>query len=48
MKGVVKMRIILQCFSLVAKSDYYVLTRFLFPLSFTVIAVDIGEQVRKS
>ena len=31
--------------SLVAKSDYYTLTRFLFPLSFTVIAVDIGEQV---
>lgn len=30
----------------IVKNDYYLLTRFLFPLSFTVIAVDIAEQVR--
>ena len=52
MKGVVNLRRglgmqsrIRQWFSVIVRSDYYVLTRFLFPLSFTVIAVDIGEQV---
>ncbi|CAI8026760.1 Progressive ankylosis protein homolog [Geodia barretti] len=51
MKGVVNLRRglgmqsrIRQWFSVIVRSDYYVLTRFLFPLSFTVIAVDIGEQ----
>ena len=29
----------------VSGNDYLVLARFLFPLSFTVIAVDVGEQV---
>ena len=50
MKGVVNLRRemqsrVRQCFSVIVRSDYYVLARFLFPLSFTVIAVDIGEQV---
>lgn len=33
------------CFSLLLRNDYYILARFVIPLAFTDVAVDIGEQV---
>ena len=32
-------------FSWLLKNDYFLLTKFLVPLAFTEIAVDIGDQV---
>ncbi len=41
------MRDVLASMRLFARSDYYVLARFLIPLAFADAAVDIGEQVSR-